>query len=154
MIEIEQLRGLEVERVIDLLLEQKIQPFEIYIPKETSLYNNERTDISVDYLHLAFAGQRLSEASQEFKYHIVYPQDHESVLFEIKTNNLEGLSEALLDISFGYVNDHEDDSYFPEMVSGFEGDIEQKDYKIACPEFIEIYREFMNEEEDEGEDDN
>lgn len=38
---------------------------------------------------LAYAGQKLSEVADEFSYDYVSPSNHESVLFEIKTNNVK-----------------------------------------------------------------
>lgn len=143
MIHINQLQNLSKEQIVDVLLDQKIQPFKICVPKESSLFNSESREISIEYLHLAFCGQQLSNVSDEFSYNHVQPSERNDICFKVRTNNLELLSDVLLDISYGYVNDHEDDFYFPELVAEFEGNIEMEGYEVACPEFVKYYREFM-----------
>ena len=84
MIEIQQLEGLDLEQTLNLLLEEKSQPFEIYIPKNTQQYFSENDSISVDYANLAYSGQLLFEVSDSFEYERVSSDKHESVLFKIK----------------------------------------------------------------------
>src|ERR1700722_16498215 len=111
MIEMQALAGLDREGIVNLLLEQKEQPFEIYVPKETQRFFSERSAIASDYANLAYAGQRLFEVAKSFTYEKVPPDLHESVLFEVATENITGLAQALLDVSYGYVNDHEDEDF-------------------------------------------
>ncbi len=111
MIEIQDLEGKVKSGIIDLLLEQESNSFEIYIPKSTQLSFSERDAIAIDYNKLAYAGLLLNEISENFNYEKVAPEFHESVLFTVQTNNIEGLAKALLEISFGYVNDEEDEFY-------------------------------------------
>lgn len=150
MIEIQQLYELNLEQVIDLLLEEGTQPFEIYIPKETQLYFSDRAAISADYCDLAYAGQLLYDISEEFDYEEVSPELHESVCFTIKVKDIEKLAVSLLEISYGYVNDHPDDEdySFVELSSNYLYEIEQgKIHKVACQYFVDICKEFENEEE-------
>jgi hypothetical protein len=147
MIEIQELAGLDREGIINLLLEQQEQPFDIYVPKETQRYFSEREAICSDYANLAYAGQWLFEVANSFAYDEISPDDHESVLFQITTENIDGLAAVLLDISFGYVNDHEDEefSYF-ELVEAFIDDVQGSKIEPACPYFIEIFNEFLKED--------
>jgi hypothetical protein len=153
MIELQQLLNLNLEQVVNLLLEQKTQPFEIYIPKETQLFNSDREAISIDYCNLAYAGQLLFDASDEFKYEEVSPDLHESVCFTISAKDFEKLAVALLEISYGYVNDHpEDEEYSFDMeVAEYMYEVKQgKIKKIACPYFVEISKEFGKEKNSEN----
>ena len=113
------------------------QPFEIYIPKETSLLNSERFVISRDYEYLAYTGQMLKDISEEFSYNEVSPDAHESVLYKIKISDINLLAEKLLNLSYGYVNDHPDEEFiFAEEVEEFLGLVESGEIISACPYFI------------------
>lgn len=152
MIEIQNLRDLTHEDVVNLLLEQKKQPFEIYVPKETQLYNSDREAISDDYAMLAYSGHLLSRVADKFEYEEVQPHDHDSVLFEIETKNIENLANTLLHISYGYVNDHPDDTDFSYIseASDYLFEVEEGIIKdIACPYFVELTKEFQAENEEE-----
>ena len=149
MIEIQSLKDLTFEQVVDLLLDQKIQPFEIFVPKETQLFNSDRGAIALDYANLAYSGQLLFDIADEFQYEQISPDNHTSVLFTIKTRDIEKLASVLLHISYGYINDHPEDDefnyseessyYFDEIKSG-------KVSKIACPYFIDISKEYKLED--------
>lgn len=145
MIEIQQLRELDLEQVINLLLEEKSQPYNIYIPKETQEFFSDREAISSDYANLAYSGQLLFNISEKFEYEEVSPTMHESVLFTIEAKNIESLASVLLHISYGYGNDHPEDdefSYIEESLN-YLGEIEHRDIKkIACPYFVDISKEF------------
>lgn len=150
MIEIQQLQNLELEQVINLLLEEKKQPFKIYVPKETQQFFSEREAIAADYANLAYAGQLLHDVSFEFDYEQVSPDLHESVCFNLKAIDIEILAQVLLEISFGYVNGHnegEEYSYVEEasdyLFKANQGEIS----KIACPYFVNVSNEFENIEE-------
>jgi hypothetical protein len=84
MIEVQEIRTSNIQEIVDMLLEQRSQPFEIYAPKSTQLHFSEQTAIADDYALLAYVGQRLKEVSDEFSYEYVSPNEHESVLFEVK----------------------------------------------------------------------
>lgn len=149
MLDFQNLQNLNKEQIVSLLLEQKSQPFEICIPKSTQKFFSEREDIAIDYAELAYSGQRLSDISENFEYEKVSPENHESVLFTISTSDLRKLAETLLEISYGYINDPEDEEFFfAESVEEFLGDVENSKIVPACPYFIEIYKEFLIEEND------
>lgn len=147
MIELQQLLNLNLEQVVNLLLEQKTQPFEIYIPKETQQFFSEKEAISIDYCNLAYAGQLLFDASDEFQYEEVSPDLHESVCFTIEAKDFEKLAAALLQISYGYVNDHPDDEEysFLELSANYLYEIEQGEIlKIACQYFVDVSKQFKS----------
>lgn len=144
MIEIQQLRGLDLEQVFNLLLDEEGQLFEIYIPKATKQFFSESAAISSDYANLAYAGQLIFDASDEFEYDEVSPHLHESVCFKVKAKNFEKLADALLEISNGYVNDCLEEEYsFDEEVSDYFYKVKQGEIsKIACPYFVKVSEEF------------
>jgi hypothetical protein len=71
MIEIQEIKNVTTEDIINLLLDEKKQPFEIYVPKSTQLGFSSNENITDDYAMLAFAGQKLSEAANDFSYNYV-----------------------------------------------------------------------------------
>lgn len=151
MIEIQQLRGLSLDGIIELLNTINEQSFNIYVPKETQLYNSESRAIAEDYAHLSFTGHLLAEVAEKFDFQKVRPDEFESVLFEIETRDIPRLAETLLKISYGYVNDHPDDPEFsfPELVAQYFYELEEGIIaEIACPYFVETAFEFSRMDED------
>jgi hypothetical protein len=151
MIEIQEIRTSNIHEIVDMLLEQKFQPFEIYVPKSTQLAFSEQSTIADDYALLAYVGQQLKDISDEFSYEYVSPDEHESVLFEVKTNNIEKLAETLLELSYNFNNDPDSDEYIPfEDVNDFIDKVQTLKITPACPDFIEVFREFVDEFEEES----
>jgi hypothetical protein len=150
MIEIQEIRTANIQKIVDMLLEQKFQPFEIYAPKSTQLHFSEQSAIADDYALLAYIGQRLKDISDEFSYKYVSPNEHESVLFEVKTNNIEKLAETLLELSYNFNNDPDSDEYIPfEDVYDFIDKVHALEIIPACPDFIEDFEAFVdNSDED------
>jgi hypothetical protein len=156
MIEIQDLEGKVKSEIIDLLLEQESNSFEIYIPKSTQLNFSESDAIAIDYNKLAYAGHLLKEISKAFNYEKVAPEFHESVLFNVQTNDIEGLAKALFEISFGYVNDEEvyqdieEDFEFWMNADQYLSDVNEGKIKdVACPYFCQIAQKFFEEIADE-----
>ena len=155
MIEIRDLEGKVKSDVIDFLVEKRSTSFEIYIPKTTQKYFSENEAIAFDYAQLAYSGQLLKEVSDEFAYEKVPPELNESVLFKIETKKLDELAVVLLKISFGYVNDCDDEMYedtevaceFSEEVGQFLYEIEMKQIIPICEYFHQIYLEYILENE-------
>ena len=154
MIEIQDLQGKTKSEIINLILDQESNSFEIYIPKSTMLYSSSKEDIAIDYNKLAFAGHIIKNVSIKFQYEEVPPEEHESVEFKIETSNIEALSSALLEISFGYVNDEEEEVYenieedfdFWMNADQYLSDvIDNKIQDVACPYFCQIAQDFFNE---------
>lgn len=148
MIEIQELKEKHLEDVLNLLLKEE-QPFEIYVPKETQIYNSEREAISMDYAALSYSGHLLSQVSEEFEYETVSPGKHESVLFRVTTSDIESLASTMLYISYGYVNDHPEDAQFSygEEAANYLYEVEQGGIgQVACPYFVEVSREFGQDE--------
>lgn len=156
MIEIQNITEMTEEDIANLLLDQKKQSFEIYVPKSTQLYSSTNQDIAIDYAMLAYSGQLLKDASGGFEYDSVGVAEHTSVLFEVSVVDISKLSKAILEISIGYNNEHKDydDFYFNENVEQFLDDANNNQIIPACPDFIEIYNEYIDEEEDDDDDDN
>lgn len=155
MIEIQYLQGIIKSEIIDLLLREDGSYFEIYIPKNTQKHFSENESIAIDYAQLAYSGQLLKAVSEEFEYEKVSPEDHGSVLFRLKTKKIDELASALLKISFGYVNDFDDEMYedaeeaceFSEVVGQFLYEIEIKQIVPICKYFYEIYSKYVIEDE-------
>lgn len=149
MLDLQELQNLTEGQIVELLLKQNLQPFEIYIPKSTQKYFSDPESIAIEYAELAYAGQRLSDISDSFEYEEVKPEDHESVLFKISISDLKKLAGTLLEISYGYINDSPDEEFiYAELVEEFLGDVEDSKIVPVCPYFIEVYKEFMADEID------
>jgi hypothetical protein len=158
MIEVQEIKNLTTEDIVTLLLNEKEQPFEIYVPKSTQLFASTNEDIATDYAMLAFAGQKLDEVADEFSYDYVSPINHDSVLFEIKTNDIKQLSEIILFISNGYNNDPEgEEIYYLDEVYDYLEKIKTGDTIPVCLDFIDDYQEYYeqadNDEDSENSDD-
>jgi len=151
MIEIQNIERTTIDGIINLLLDEKKQPFDIYIPKSTLLYHSTSEDIANDYATLAYIGQKLSEVSESFSYDYVSPHVHESVLFQVETTNFVGLAEVILELSYEYNNESEDteESYFLDDVYQFIDDVENNKITPACQDFLDTYYEFKKEIEEE-----
>lgn len=159
MIEIQNIIEMTEEDILNLLLEQKKQPFKIFIPKSTKLYSSTNEDIAIDYAMIAYSGQLLKDASDGFEFDAVGVEEHKSILFEVSGNDIPKLAKAIFDISIGYNNEHEDydDFYFHDNVEQFLEDSNNNQIIPACPDFVKIYNEYIDEEEeddDSGDDDN
>ncbi|NDV80137.1 MULTISPECIES: hypothetical protein [unclassified Dysgonomonas] len=151
MIEIQDIQTNNIDDIINRLLDEKEQPFEIYVPKSTQTFSSSNRDIANDYAMLAFVGQKLDEVADDFTYYYVSPSAHDSVLFEVKTNNIKQLAETILNISYGYGNDSEEDEiYFLDDVYDFIEKVITGEVVSVCPDFIEDYQEY-NEYADESE---
>jgi len=147
MIQLQDLKGLSKEEIVDLILDQKQQPFEIYIFKSTKKHFSDPRAIWLDYLYLSYTGQMLYNIANEFSYKEVPPEDHESVLFLIRVNDINELAETLLDICCGYENNPENGE-FDYVVSAGEylAEVESGEIKPACPYFIKVIKEIAAEE--------
>jgi hypothetical protein len=149
MIEIQEIKNVITEDIINLLLDEKEQPFEIYVPKSTQQSFSSYENIADDYAMLAFAGQKLSEVANDFSYNYVSPVNHESILFEIKTNDIKQLAEVILFISYGYSNESEDeDIYYLDEVYDFIEKVNTGEIIPSCPDFIEDYQEYSEQVSD------
>jgi hypothetical protein len=149
MIGIQNIVDMVKEDVINLLLDQKEQPFKIYIPKSTQLFSSTNRDIAIDYAMLAYAGQLLKNSSDKFDYEYISPDKHKSVLFEIYTKNIEKLADAILEISYGYNNESDDvdEMFFHENAEQFLDDVNTEKLIPSCPDFIDDYNEYIEEED-------
>jgi len=152
MIEIQNIRTNSIDDIVDRLLDEKTQPFEIYVPKSTQTFASSNRDIANDYAMLAYAGQKLNDVADDFTYYYVSPSAHESVLFEIKTSNIKQLAETILHISYGYGNDPDGDEidYLDDIYDFIEKAVTGKVAPI-CPDFVDDYQEY-NEYANESED--
>lgn len=153
MIEVQNIRNVDAGDIVNLLLDEKQQPFQIYFPKETILSFNSHEDIADDYARLTYTGCRLNKVSDKIDYEIIYPQDDESVLFTIDSKNIELLAQTLLELSYLYGNepdDSEEEYNYWDNVYQFIDDIERGKEALVCPEFYKIYQEFSNPEDEQS----
>lgn len=142
MIEINNLENLSIEE-IKTVLNKEGGDIEIYVPKKTQTYFSDPVSIAYDYANLAYAGQLLSDASNEFDYTFVIPENHTSILFKITPTDKDKLSQVLLDIT-GLCFSTDDGLDVEEFLEQVElGEIEP-----ACPGFIEVYNEYINQSSD------
>lgn len=154
MIEIQDISNTTIDDLVNILLDEKMQPFEIYVPKSTQLFASTYEDIANEYAMLAFAGQKLSEVADEFSYYYVSSTDHKSVLFEIKTKDIKQLAETILFISYGYDNEPEDEEiYYLDEVYDFIEKVKSDKIIPVCPDFIEDYQEYIEQANNSKNDD-
>jgi hypothetical protein len=153
MIEIQKIKNLTTEDIINLLSDEKMQPFELYVPKSTQLFFSSNENIADDYAMLAFAGQKLSEIADEFSYSYISPANHDSVLFKIKTSDIKQLSEVILFISFGYNNEPENEEiYYLDNVYDFIDKVNAGEIIPVCPDFVKNYREYSTQVDEDDSD--
>jgi hypothetical protein len=156
MIEVQNIRNVDANDIVNLLLDEKQQPFQIYFFKETVLFSSSSEAIADDYARLSYTGYRLNQVANKIDYDVVLPQDHESILFEVDSKNIELLAEVLLELSYLYGNepDNIEEEYdFWGDVYQYLDNLESGKETPICPEFFEIYQEYANPEEDEEETD-
>ncbi len=147
MIRLEQLKGMDEEDVVNLLLEQKQQPFEIHIPKLTDNEPDPLREIADDYAFYAYAGYLLERISNFFEYTFVTPSKRDYVRFVVGCNDLVELAQNLLDISTGDINEppgRNPYAFFDATQRYLTGARSGK-LKATCPDFIETYIKFLNE---------
>lgn len=149
MIAVNKMSGYGLDEIKTLIEIEDSESLEIYVPKSTVLYKSTSDDIADDYLLLAYAGQQLHDAAETFDYEEVPPHEHASVLFTVKPNDINLLAEALLNISYCFGNDPDEEFIEPEEIEGFLYLIEKNELKTACPYFMEVYYEYLNTAKDE-----
>lgn len=152
MIEIQDIKNHSVEDIIDLLLDEKVQPFKIYVPKSTVLFSSTNEDIANDYAMLAYAGQKLSDSSDNLDYEYISPNIHSSVCFTISTKNIEKLATAIYEVSLGYNNEAEEEVIYLDEAYQFIDDVENLKVVPACKEFIEDYNMYNELSQENPED--
>ncbi|WP_299122327.1 hypothetical protein [uncultured Tenacibaculum sp.] len=136
MIQIQEIKNASKEDVINLLLEEKNQPFEIFVPKETMLYHSTNQDIANDYAVLAFSGQMLKNASDSFEYDYVSPSEHLSVCFTCVAKDFEELASAIFEISLWFFNDFEEEEFYLDEAYQFIDDVKKSKLEPACNDFV------------------
>ena len=152
MIEIQNVSNTTLDDLVNMLLDEKKQPFKIYVPKFTQLFASSHEDIANDYAMLAFAGQKLNEVADEFSYYYVPPSDHDSVLFEVKAKDIRRLAEVILFISTGYNNEAEnEETDYSGEVYDFIEKVEKRTINPICPDFIEDYQDHVVTDEGNNE---
>lgn len=142
MIELQNITNSSKVDIIDLLLDEKKQPFEIYIPKESQQYFSSNENIAFDYGRWAYAGQKLKEVSSAFEYSYVAPTEHESACFTIETKDIQKLAEEIFEISLWYMNEFEEVEFLYDEISQFIEDLANSKIEPACKDFIEDFHTF------------
>lgn len=147
MIEIQNINTNDSNDIFNLLSKEKKQPFHIYFSKETVLFSSSNDDIADDYARLAYVGHKLNQVSDNLYYEHVQPHEYESILFKVETTNLKSLSEILLELSYLFNNDTDDDEemFALDNVYQYIDDVEQGKITPVCTEFYEDYREYIGE---------
>lgn len=148
MIEIQDIKATNKGEIINTLLKEKTEQIDIYFPKHTVLFSSSYQDIAEDYAKLAYVGHRLSLVATKVSYEVVHPHEHHSVLFKIIPNNHDLLSEVLLELSYLYGNlieaNGEEYSY-SDTVYQYIHEVESGGYIPSCPEFVQIYQQYVGE---------
>lgn len=145
MIEIQDIKTDNINDIINSLLNKDTGLYEIFIPKLTQVFSSSNEDIANDYAMLAYAGQKLNEIAEDFRYYYVSPCDHKSVLFVIKASNIKQLAEIILHISYGYGNDStKDETDYLDDVYDFIEKVQVGKVIPICSDFIEEYQKYNN----------
>lgn len=149
MIEIQDITTSNIQDIIDILQGESDQPYEIYAPKSTQLYFSEDSAISDDYALLAYVGQKLHDIADEFSYGYVGPNQHDSVLYEVKVKDIQVLAKVLLELSYEFSNTAGDEYMPRESVYDFIEKIQKSEIIPACPNFVDDFESFNHEEVEE-----
>lgn len=154
MIDIAELSETALEDIKDIIEDENSTEYEIYVPKSTQLFSSEKSAIAYDYAYAAYSGQLLATIALSFEYEYVGPEVHASIGFTVKVNDKEALAGTILKISYLYVNDHENPEYDPnEEVNLFLEKVQNDEIAPACPDFVELFFEYIEEaDEEENED--
>jgi len=143
MIEIQDIENKSLQDIIDLLLDQKRQPFIIYVPKNTQQGFNNLQDITDDYATIAYCGELMNKVADKFSFTKISPQEHKSVKFLIETNKIEELAQTLLNISKGFNNIQDgEEGLFDEDMRQFLQDIEKKKTTPVCNYYFLTFLEY------------
>lgn len=154
MIEIQQIENNSKEDVINLLLDQKKQPFLIYIPKYSQRYYSTNQDIADDYATITYCGELLKSIADKIIFNEISPDEYESVLFKVETNKIEELAEVIFNISKGFSNIEEgEEGMFVEEMYEFLDKVQNKELIPYCKYYYEYFLEFLKYIEESNEDD-
>lgn len=147
MIEIQEIKCSSVNEIIDLLLDQKQQPFLIYLPKNTQQGFSTIEDIADDYATITYCGELLNYVSDKFFYSKISAEVHESVMFKIETKRIEELAQVIYNISKGFnnVEEDEDEGMFGDEVQEFLDQIESKEIEPACNYYYQIFLNYLEQ---------
>ncbi|HWW37837.1 hypothetical protein [Pedobacter sp.] len=155
MIDLTALSGTSIEGILNIVIQNDSERYEVYVPKSTQQYFSDRIAIADDYAKAAYSGHLLSLISESFIYEEAVPAAHESILFEIETKDTSGLAQILFDLTFIYginsdseIEDADVDNYDEDLWQYID-DVQTKKIIPVCPYFIEIVTEFSEEEETE-----
>ena len=146
MIEIQNIKTKASPDILILLLKEKDSDISIYFPKYTVLFSSASKNIADDYARLAYVGYRLNKCSNNVEYEVIPPQQHESVLFKVRPVDLHLLSEVLLELSYLYGNEPEEDTFHLDNVYQYLSDIDEGKAKVVCQEYVDLYKEYSNRE--------
>ncbi|MDT0650584.1 hypothetical protein [Autumnicola edwardsiae] len=142
MIEIQNVKTKTSVDILTLLLKEKKSEISIYFPKYTVLFSSANENIADDYARLIYVGYKLQECSKKVEYEVIEPHQHESVLFTIVPKDLQMLSETLLELSYLYENEPEEDNFYFEDVYQYLSDVDEGKAKVVCEEYLNMYKEF------------
>jgi len=156
MIDLPDLEDLNVEEIKALLSVEGSKTIEINLPKTTQQFFNEPIDIAYDYAFAAYSAQELSKVSTIIEYEFASPGEFESYIFKINVANEDELAETLYQISilYGFNEIDEDDEDAMEDVNiedvnQFLYEVENGEIIAVCPDIVQVFTEFMPEEDDD-----
>jgi hypothetical protein len=152
MIDVAGLSGFTREMIKELVDKENTTDYEIFVPKSAKLFFSEKSEMVADYVEAAYSGQQLANIAEAFDYDPVSPETYESILFEVRTSDIDKLTDTILQITYVYVNDHPEDESFRDELYQYIDDVNEGKIQPACPYFIEIINEIANEIEEENED--
>jgi len=144
MIEIQSIEDSSYEDVLNIVLGEKEQPIELYLPKQTVLFSSSDENIAEDYLRISYFGQLLSEVAENLTFEVVSPSEHTSIKFVIHAKNFAKLAQVIYAISHSFNNYFEEDIYcdISEELLSFEDEVLTGKLTPFCEYFFDTYKEF------------
>ncbi len=98
---------------------------------------------------LAYVGQKLHDIADEFSYGYVSPNEHDSVLFEVKVRDIQVLAKVLLELSYEFANTVGDEYMPRELIYDFIDKIQKSEIIPACPDFVDDFESFNHSDVEE-----
>lgn len=140
-IEINQFEGYDVHEFTSFLEENNDDIFEIFIPKDTTLFYSSNNDLAWEFAIGAYVGEILKKISTEFSYTGAPIATPDRFSYRIKTKSTGTLAVSLLNISSVFGNSEISEPIdFACEISAFLEDPSNKE--VACKDLFDIALEY------------